>query len=54
MKVKIGILAVALIVAFIIGLISMDLLIKLAKKINFAYFCFLLALIYFIGFVILF
>ena len=44
---------IALIIAFVIGLLSMDLLIKLARKINFAYFCFLLAIIYFIGFVFL-
>jgi len=44
---------VALIIAFVLGLLSMDLLIKLAKKINFAYFCFLLAALYFIGFLFL-
>jgi len=43
----------ALIIAFVIGLLSMDILIKLAKKINFAYFCFVLAIIYFIAFLFL-
>jgi undecaprenyl pyrophosphate phosphatase UppP len=42
-----------LIVAFDNGLLSMDLLIKTAKKINFAYFCFILAIVYFIGFLLL-
>jgi len=44
---------IALVVAFVIGLLSMDLLIKAASKINFAYFCFLLAILYFIGFLFL-
>ncbi len=44
---------VALIVAFVIGFFSMDLLIKFARKINFAYFCFVLAIIYLIGFFLL-
>jgi len=44
---------VALIVAFVIGLLSIDLLIKASRKINFAYFCFLLAIVYFIGFLLL-
>jgi len=43
----------ALLIAFVIGLLSMDILIKLAKKINFAYFCFALAIIYFIAFLFL-
>jgi undecaprenyl-diphosphatase len=43
----------AMIIAFIIGLASMDLLIKMAKKINFAYFCFLLAGIYIVAFIML-
>jgi undecaprenyl-diphosphatase len=43
----------ALFIAFVVGLVSMDLLIKAARKINFAYFCFLLAAIYFIGFIFL-
>jgi len=43
----------ALIIAFVVGLLSMDILIKLAKKINFAYFCFLLAAVYFVGFLFL-
>lgn len=38
---------VALVVAFAIGLASMDLLIKFAKRINFSYFCFFLAILYF-------
>jgi len=44
---------VALIVAFVIGLVTMDLLIKLVRKINFSWICFVLAIIYFIGFVLL-
>lgn len=44
---------VALIVAFIIGFFSMNFLIKFAHKINFAYFCFILAIIYIIGFFLL-
>jgi len=43
----------ALAIAFVVGLLSMDILIKLAKKINFAYFCFVLAIIYFIAFLLL-
>lgn len=44
---------VSLIVAFVVGFFSMDLLIKFARKINFAYFCFALAVIYLIGFFLL-
>ena len=44
---------IALVVAFVIGLLSMDLLIKAARKINFAYFCFVLALVYFVAFLLL-
>ncbi len=44
---------IALVIAFVVGLISMDLLIKVARKINFAWFCFVLAIIYFIAFILL-
>jgi undecaprenyl-diphosphatase len=44
---------IALVVAFVIGFFSMDLLIKIAGKINFAYFCFTLAIIYVIAFFII-
>jgi undecaprenyl-diphosphatase len=44
---------IALFVSFIIGFLSMDLLIKFAKKINFAYFCFVLAILYIIAFLVL-
>ncbi len=44
---------IALIFAFIVGIFSMDLLIKIAHKINFAYFCFALAIIYIIAFLVI-
>jgi undecaprenyl-diphosphatase len=44
---------IALIFSFIIGFLSMDLLIKFAKKINFAYFCFVLAIFYIIAFLVI-
>lgn len=37
---------IALIAAFIVGLISIDILIKFARKVNFAYVCFGLGIIY--------
>ncbi len=37
---------IALIVAFIVGLISIDILIKIVKKVNFAYVCFIIAALY--------
>ena len=42
---------VAVIVAFLVGLASIDLFIKVAKRINFSYFCFALALLYVLIFV---
>ncbi len=43
----------ALVIAFVVGLLSMDLLIKFARKINFAYFCFVLAGVYIVAFLFL-
>jgi undecaprenyl-diphosphatase len=40
---------ISLLVAFIVGLISIDILIKTARKVNFAYVCFGLGLIYLIA-----
>jgi undecaprenyl-diphosphatase len=44
---------IALIVSFIVGFFSMDFLIKIARKINFAYFCFGLAILYILAFVLI-
>ncbi|MDD3159720.1 MAG: undecaprenyl-diphosphate phosphatase [Candidatus ainarchaeum sp.] len=44
---------VAVTISFIVGLISIDLLIKFAKKINFSLFCFILALIYIVASIII-
>jgi undecaprenyl-diphosphatase len=46
-----GFALVSVLVAFIIGLVSIDFFIKIARKINFSYFCFFLALIYIIIFI---
>ncbi|MFA5763262.1 MAG: undecaprenyl-diphosphate phosphatase [archaeon] len=48
-----GFSIIALIFAFIVGIFSMDFLIKIAHKINFAYFCFALAIIYIIAFLVI-
>ncbi len=44
---------IAMIIAFVVGLISMDFFIKAAKKINFSVFCFVIATIYIIAFIFL-
>jgi len=41
-----GFAAVSIIIAFIMGLASMDILIRAARRINFSYFCFALAALY--------
>lgn len=45
-----GFALVSIVVAFIVGLLSMNVLIKFARKINFSYFCFALAALYIIIF----
>ena len=43
---------ISIIVSFIVGYLTIDLLIKFAKKINFSYFCFILGFLYIINFFI--
>jgi undecaprenyl-diphosphatase len=43
---------ISIVVSFIVGYLTLDLLIKFAKRINFSYFCFILGFIYILTFFI--